>query len=170
VPALEVQQVAEHAQADLVTLDVDARGHEPAARIGAPRERPLVRASHRRLCNGGREVLLGHRQLVILPEASDLAQRRLENAEVDPGQIEARVACGVHDLERTPAVATSDGPEVCPVVLGGIHDCHCRHVVARMRLAAKFLNRRKDRIDNFFFKVGDVDGGGSLNILVNLRV
>jgi len=49
-------------------------------------------------------VLLCYRELVVLPETSDLAQRRLEDAEVDAGQVEAGVASCVDDLKRTPAV------------------------------------------------------------------
>lgn len=84
-PTFQVHDVAQHAEPYFVPLRLGARGYERRATAGRLLLR--VQPEHSRLGDGGRQVLLCHGELVLLPQPPDLAQRRLEHLQIDAATL-----------------------------------------------------------------------------------
>jgi hypothetical protein len=112
LPSVELQKVAEHAQPHLVPFVRGTRGEETRRAHVAPLEHALEEPRHRRLGDGGRQVLFGDRELILLPQPSDLAHGRLHD--VDVGALERRTAvhCAIEHHERCATIAAAQGVEI----------------------------------------------------------
>jgi hypothetical protein len=111
LPALRLEEVAEHPCREAVALARRARDHrEPAPGGRLPHARRKQR--HHAFGDARRVVLVGHGQLALLPRAPDLPQRGAEDPQRDRARIGALLERPGHDRPGPLAVTGEQRLEI----------------------------------------------------------